>query len=73
MTPQLLREAGEALYGSQWPYEMARGLDVAVRTVLRWASGTNEIPSRLCTEIQTLIGGHVLRLAAVAAKLAKEA
>lgn len=57
MTPDLLREAGEALYGSQWQSEMARGLDVAVRTVQRWASGASAIPAGLPDDVRAL-GDH---------------
>jgi len=39
MTTDLLREVGEALYGSRWQSDLARALGVTDRTVRRWAAG----------------------------------
>lgn len=42
LSPELLRQVGEALYGEQWQTELARALDVNNRTVRRWVAGTWE-------------------------------
>ena len=47
MTPDLLREAGEALYGASWQAELARDLGVSDRTMRRWAAGTHPMPAGL--------------------------
>lgn len=44
MTADLLRRAGEALWGSRWQTAMAEALDVSERTVRRWASGEYPVP-----------------------------
>lgn len=36
MDKDLLRDVGEALYGSRWQSEIAKDLNVADRTVRRW-------------------------------------
>ncbi|PPQ33261.1 hypothetical protein CCR94_02340 [Rhodoblastus sphagnicola] len=62
MSCKLLRDTGEALYGSRWQSELARDLNVADRTMRRWAAGTDDPPQgvaidllRLCDErAQTL-------------------
>lgn len=36
---RILREIGEALYGSRWQTDMAEALEVSDRTVRRWAAG----------------------------------
>lgn len=55
MTPALLREAGEALYGDQWQSALARDLKVADRTVRRWAAGDFGMPPGLCNELIALL------------------
>lgn len=39
MTPTLLREAGELLYGPRWQSELAESIGVSNRTIRRWVSG----------------------------------
>jgi len=41
----MLKQAGEALWGPQYRSEMARQLDVHLRTVMRWDSGETRIPA----------------------------
>lgn len=55
MTPTELREAGEALYGPRFTTDLARNLNVAVRTVQRWLSGDRAIPARRSQEIVALV------------------
>lgn len=69
MTPDLLREAGEALFGAQWQSELARGLDVAVRTVQRWASGASAMPTGLPNDIRALGDERIEAWRAVREKL----
>lgn len=45
MTPELLRSAGEALYGASWRAPLARDLGVSDRTIQRWLRGENQIPA----------------------------
>ena len=54
---ELLKDAGEALYGPHWKPEIARVLDVDERTLRNWLSGKSRMPSgvaldlwRLCLE-----------------------
>ncbi len=55
MTPNLFRAIGEALYGPQWQSEMARQLDVALRTVQRWSVGTSPVPDSVRPELVSLL------------------
>lgn len=52
----LLREAGHALYGPNWVEPLAHALDYNLRTVQRWAAGTNSIPPWTWGEIVRLFG-----------------
>ena len=58
MTPELLTEIGEALYGNQWQTDLARDLDVAVRTVQRWLSGERAIPAGLSDDLRPLLAAR---------------
>lgn len=69
MSADLLREAGEALYGTQWRSDLARDLNVADRTIRRWASGEWEVPPKALTELRALLKARGLALAAVRRKL----
>ena len=64
MTPQLLREIGEALFGPQWQSAMARLLDVAVRTVQRWAAGATEIPDGILPPLLAALRDRPTEIAA---------
>lgn len=51
----LLAQAGEALYGPRWQSEVARVLDVNIRTVQRWASGNTSVPPGVFVELRKLV------------------
>ena len=51
---RLLREIGEALYGSRWQTDMAAALEVSDRTVRRWAAG-DTIPTGVWTDLMRLM------------------
>jgi len=70
MTPDLLREAGQALYGPRWTTDLARDLDVADRTVRRWSAGAAPIPDGLGDDLRALLKERGFALAAVRRKLA---
>ena len=69
MTPTLLREAGEALYGPRWQSDLARDLGVSDRTVRRWDAGQNGIPAGVWVELRTLTKTRSMALAAVRRRL----
>jgi hypothetical protein len=69
MTPDLLREAGQALYGPRWTTDLARDLDVADRTMRRWSAGASPIPEGLGLELRELMKARGFALAAVRRKL----
>lgn len=64
-TADLLRQAGEVLYGPRWQSDLARDLDVAIRTVQRWAAESVEMPSTVWPEIRALLKARGSALAAV--------
>ncbi len=51
MTPDLLREAGKALYGEQWQSALARAIGVNERTLRRWVTGKWDMPPSLTGDI----------------------
>ena len=69
MTPDLLREAGEALYGPLWQSALARDMKVADRTVRRWAAGEFGIPALLASDLRNLIRSRQTRLAGTLERL----
>jgi rRNA-processing protein FCF1 len=69
MTPELLREVGEALYGARWQSELARELDVTDRTMRRWAAGEFSIPEAVSAELRGILRERGMALAAVRRKL----
>jgi len=69
MSPALLRQAGEALYGPRWQSDLARDLRVSDRTVRRWDAGQNEIPPGVWVELRTLLTTRGVALAAIRRKL----
>lgn len=69
MTIDLLREAGEALYGPLWQSELARALEVSDRTVRRWAAGDASIPAGVWPEIRDLAQSRSLLLADIRRRL----
>lgn len=54
LTHDHLNAVGTALYGPLWQSQLARDLDVAVRTVQRWAGGEFEIPPGVWLDIAKL-------------------
>ncbi len=73
-TDNLIAEVGRALYGERWQTNMSRDLDVADRTVRRWAAGTEHPRSgvyvdlmRLCLERAQMLDDLAARLKAMGA------
>lgn len=69
----LLVEAGEALYGPRWQSDMARDLDVSIRTMQRWAAGTTDVPQGLYVDLLRLTQEHAAKLDALAERLRQAA
>lgn len=72
MSPELLREAGEALFGRQWQTALAEALGVADRTVRRWAAG-QPVPPGAQAELLALMEARGATLRALASRLRKAA
>ncbi|WP_315833877.1 hypothetical protein [Bradyrhizobium prioriisuperbiae] len=51
MSSKLLSNVGEALYGPRWQTELSRRISVSDRTVRRWASGADDVPSGVYYEL----------------------
>lgn len=69
MTPSLLREAGEALYGPRWQSDLARALGVSDRTVRRWDAGSHDVPKGAWSDLRSLLQERGKALAVVRRKL----
>ena len=55
MTPELLRHAGEALYGKYWQASLSEEIGVNVRSIRRWLSGEMEIPFGVTRDISEIL------------------
>jgi hypothetical protein len=51
----LLRSIGEKLFGSQWQSELSGNLSVNERSLRRWLSGQDEIPSGVWGDLRRII------------------
>ena len=69
---RLLAEAGEALYGPRWQSELARDLDVSIRTMQRWAAGDSTPPVGVWADLQQLAGKRAALLLALVPRLRAE-
>jgi len=68
---ELLRRAGEALYGDRWQSDMAHVLGVNVRTVQRWLSGERKPGPEVWTALRALVLRRIPMLAEIGLDLAK--
>ncbi len=64
----LLREIGEALYGPRWQSELARNLDVSVRSVQRWVAGV-PLPAGIWLDCLRLVTERAAALDDIIARL----
>jgi transposase-like protein len=55
LSADLLRAAGEALYGHEWQSAIARDLGVNPRMVRFWAAGKREIPEDRLRAVKVLL------------------
>lgn len=69
MKTKLLNEIGEALYGPRWQTDLSRDLDIADRTMRRWAAGEGEPSPGAWNDIQKLLKEKGLALRALAARV----
>lgn len=63
----ILRQAGEALYGERWQTPLSRDLGVTDRTMRNWAAGRHEVPVDVPDKLLTILrkrGDSMARLAA---------
>jgi hypothetical protein len=60
----LLRAAGEALYGRDWQSAIARDLGVSSRTVRFWAAGERRIPDDHMRAVKALLARREVKIAA---------
>ncbi len=51
MSADLLRQCGEALYGSRWQTDLAAALGVSDRTIRRWATDQTSVPRGVYTDL----------------------
>jgi hypothetical protein len=61
MTPDLLRRAGEALFGRNWQTQFADEFEVNPRTLRHWLAG-QEIPITVSYAIFEQLEGRVFRV-----------
>lgn len=69
---RLLAEVGEALYGPRWQSELARDLDVSIRTMQRWAAGATDVPRGIYLDLLRLTQERLAVLDALGPRLRKE-
>lgn len=71
MTPELLTEAGEALYGTRWHTEIARLVGRPQQNVSQWAAGARTIPADVWPIIEKELRTRAKIAKAVAEKIKK--
>lgn len=71
LTPDLLREAGEALYGPRWQTEVARLLGVLDVRVRDWQAGRRAIPDDVAVALHAALGAKRVAVDAARKKVAK--
>ena len=59
---RLLRDAGEALYGSRWQTEISKAIGVSDRTIRRWIAGVDDMPAGVAMDLWRIAEEHRLRL-----------
>lgn len=72
MTPELLRQVGEALYGPEWRMALARDLGVNYHTMRRWQGGTAPIPAGVAGDLLEMVGNQLEALERVQRALRRE-
>jgi hypothetical protein len=72
MNRTMLKAAGEALWGPHYRSEMARHLDVALRTVMRWDNGDSNIPQTAWEKLAALLRRRKTEIDKVLSKLPVE-
>jgi hypothetical protein len=55
MSSKLLADVGTALYGPRWQTELSRAIDVSDRTIRRWASGADDVPDGVYSDLLSLL------------------
>lgn len=68
----LFRATGEALLGPLWQSELARQLNVSLRTMQRWAAGEFAIPPGVWVDLLKLLADRQDELAKLRPLLQKQ-
>ena len=69
MTPALLTQAGEALYGASWRAPLARDLGIDERTIRRWVAGTYPVPNGVTANLERIIADHAAELSRIVGEI----
>jgi len=69
MTPTRFSQIGELLHGPSWRGAIAAALNVAERTVRRWAAGDHQIPDGIAGDLADLCRKQSARLLKAAEEL----
>jgi hypothetical protein len=68
----LLRMAGEALYGAQWQSPLARRLGVSARSIRNWCAEKHDCPADIAVRLLPLVRARGELLDNVAAELERK-
>jgi hypothetical protein len=68
-TPDLIRAAGEALFGSRWQTDLGDALGINRRTVQRWRAGQDEPRPAVWGKLLALVIENEAKLTAVKRRL----
>lgn len=66
---KLLRDAGEALYGSHWQSTLARNMDMSDRHMRRLAAGEADLTPGMASDLWHIAKQHIAALDEIAARL----
>lgn len=71
MQKELLIQAGEAVFGSQWQTELSQSLDVSSRTMRYWVSGERQVP-KLENDLIEILNNRITLINQTIEQLKKE-
>lgn len=65
LSPKDLLDIGQALYGPSFRRELARDLEVNLRTIQRWLDSRNPIPDMICAKLLQIVAARVAVLSEI--------
>lgn len=59
MSPSVLAQVGQALYGRRWKTALASDLKVTYRTVQNWCTGASPFPDTVVSRLRLIVRSRI--------------